>query len=79
MSAPTRYFTEYVTNWKDDEAPDTRVFNTSVLAEARRVYNQHLDALPQIFERTDIRDVTPKGNPRGLLWDWDEVMIEDCP
>ena len=76
---PTRYYTEYVTRWIEDQVPDTNIENYNSLAAARLVYEAHLDALPQIFERKNIRDATPKGDPRGLIWDFDEEMVVDCP
>ena len=79
MDTPTRYFVEYVTRWVEDEAPETDIIDVPSLAAAQRVYNAHRDALPQILERKNLRDVTPAGDPRGLLWDFEEAVVEDSP
>ena len=76
---PTRYYVNYVHRWIEDEAPETRTENFAKLADAKAVYEAHSDALPQVFERIDIRDTTPKGDPRGLIWDFDERLVIDCP
>ena len=76
---PTSYFVEYVVRWIEDEPPETNIENVESLAAARRVYDAHLLDLPQIFERRNIRDATPAGDPRGLIWDFDEQLIVDCP
>lgn len=30
-----------------------------------------------MYERRNIRDVTPREDPPGLLWEWDEEWIEE--
>lgn len=87
---PTRYYVTYfdtaavkaeqVRIGCDDVDPgnvtETRDFET--LKEARRFFRVKLSLreAPQLYERTNIRDVTPDG-VRGLLWDWDRELRAD--
>jgi len=32
-----------------------------------------------MYERRNIRDVTPSEDPPGLLWEWDEEYLEEQP
>lgn len=54
---------------------EAKSFDT--LEEARKFKRQHEGESPIIYERKNIRDVTPRGDPRGLLWEWDTEMVED--
>lgn len=76
---PTRYYVEYVTRWIEDRTPETAITNMRTLPEARRVYQAHHDDFPQIRERQNIRDATPAGDIPGLIWDYDDELVEDSP
>ena len=76
---PARYYVEWVTEWREDNPPKTACYDATTLAAARLMYSVHLDALPQIIERNNIRDVTPAGDPPGLLWDFEEEVVVDAP
>lgn len=80
MTKPTRFYTEYVTRWCQDEPPETALVNAETLDAATAVYEAHLNDGPQIIERLNIRDATPVGEPiRGLIWDFEEEVVRDCP
>lgn len=79
MGRPTQYFVEYVRRWEADELPETEIVDFVNLASAKRYWRKVPDEkLPQVLERRHIEDITPPGDPRGLLWDWDEEVIEDA-
>lgn len=44
--------------------------------EAARVFARGCVG-PVIYERVKIRDETPPGDPPGLLWEWDTVLVEE--
>ena len=88
MQKPTRYFVV----WDDadlyerlkqergtpDISPDLyyRTSNSPTLAHATRFFTSR-QWCAQLWERYNIRDVTPAGDPRGLLWDWQERMLKE--
>lgn len=45
------------------------------LSAARAFKARHRGAV--LYERVNIRDVTPDDDPQGLLWDFDERLVED--
>ena len=80
MSKPLPYIVEWIANPTNE--PDLWRYQTrecQTLQQAKLLWlSQHPYALAQIMERSDIRDVTPKGDPRGILWDYDERVIEEA-
>ncbi len=51
-----------------------------VIANARaraRAFARQNDCTVTVYERRNIRDVTPAGDPSGLIFDWDEEWVED--
>ena len=79
MTKPTRYFIEYVTRWDEDNPPETAMIDADTLVDALLIYAGRRKQMPQLRERKDIHDITPAGDPRGLLWDFEEEIVEDCP
>jgi len=76
---PKRYVLLYEVREREDnpEAPppfESREFAT--LSAARRAAEK-CDGYWQIIRRVNIRDVTPAGDPSGLLWDWEEEFVEE--
>lgn len=53
--------------------------NFTTLAEARRFAARHASEYPRIYRRKNFVDVTPACDPPGLLWDYEEEMIDDIP
>ena len=89
---PARYYVEYGDEaaWAKElarcggveEATDPAHFvrqrDFGSLAAARRYAATCSRVVPPaIYERTRLRDVTPDGDPAGLLWEWDasEVLL----
>ena len=75
---PKRYVLLYERKGEEDpEAPppfESREFAT--LSAARRAAEK-CDGYWQIVRLVNIRDVTPAGDPSGLLWDWEEEFVEE--
>jgi len=62
---------------EDPEAPppfESKEFTT--LSAARRAA-ERCDGYWQILKKVNIEDVTPPEDPPGLLWDWEEELVEE--
>lgn len=84
MTKPARYFVEWYDPEPDDVAERDAIDPRDLrheddfgdLASARKRAAEKCGA---IYERYNFRDVTPDEDPPGILWDWDERMLEDVP
>ena len=87
MAKPTPYFVEWVNVAKLAKAPADSDLDLRDFLELRdfereqdaRVFCEQapFGALPCLYRRDNIRDVTPAGDPRGLLWDFEEELVSD--
>jgi hypothetical protein len=69
-------------NLSDDCEPDdiSSQHSFDSLAQARKFAGKLSKmklAIWGIYERYDITDVTPEEDPPGLIWDWNERMIDE--
>lgn len=72
MARPTRYFVEY----QSGDMPDTAwpvVEDAATLRQAKQIARWRKG---QVYQRVDLRDVTPPSDPPGLLWEWDERPVD---
>ncbi len=76
MTRPSRYFVTYEPDGgREGEFADK---DFATLAAARRFRaTRRAKGWTAIYERYGLVDVTPYGDPPGLLWEWDERLIED--
>lgn len=74
---PTTYFWREV-KWLDDY-PEVKDHDCDSLRDAR----YHLNLLSKagrygaIGKRKNITDATPEGDPRGILWEYETVILEE--
>lgn len=75
MPLPPRYVVYYFRRSDpEDAAPAAKEFKR--LAEARRFAASSQVVGASLYERVNCEDVTPPGDPAGLLWDCEERPID---
>lgn len=74
---PTRYYIVYeVPPFGDDPNYKYKDFNT--LDAAKKYCTRLTRSAWAIYERINISDITPEGDPRGLLYDYESKFVLDC-
>jgi len=72
VKRPSPYYVEAfdpTTVTEDGPEPETKIHDCESLAEASVLWRK---IGGRVIERVCIEDVTPDGDPRGLLWEWEE-------
>jgi hypothetical protein len=85
---PAHYFVEYEDRAKlaaiiakgldpDDLEPGERYAERDFPTVDEAIAFARTSVPAWVYERTGLTDVTPVGDPPGLLWDWEERLLEE--